>query len=69
QVTDAHALHVTVNDLLEDPKRAQRMGQNARRVFDANKGAVARTVAIVTARLASGPQTPNGTATNRPHGM
>jgi 3-deoxy-D-manno-octulosonic-acid transferase len=69
QVTDAHALHVTVNELLEDPQRAQRMGQNARRVFDANKGAVARTVAIVTARLASGPQPPNGAATNRPHGM
>jgi 3-deoxy-D-manno-octulosonic-acid transferase len=69
QVIDAHALHVTVNDLLEDPNRAQRMGQNARRVFDANKGAVERTVAIVTGRLASGHQTPNGTATNLPRGM
>jgi 3-deoxy-D-manno-octulosonic-acid transferase len=48
-VTDANALHVTVNDLLENPNRAHRMGQNARRVFDANKGAVARTMAIITA--------------------
>jgi 3-deoxy-D-manno-octulosonic-acid transferase len=69
QVTDAHALHRTVNELLEDPQRAQRMGQNARRVFDTNKGAVARTVAIVTDRLASGRQTPNATPTNRPRGM
>jgi len=69
QVTDVHALHVTVGDLLEDPNRAQQMGQNARRVFDANKGAVARTMAIVTDRLASGPQKPNGTAINLPHGM
>jgi len=45
------------------------MGQNARRVFDANKGAVAKTMAIITGRLASEHQTLNGTATNRPHGM
>ena len=49
QVTDARALHITVNKLLEDPNRAKRMGQNARRVFDANKGAVVRTMAIITA--------------------
>lgn len=69
QVTDANALHVTVNDLLENPNRAHRMGQNARRVFDANKGAVARTMAIITGRFAAGPHTPNGTTTNLPHGM
>ncbi len=69
QVTDAHALHVTVNDLLQDPDRAHRMGQNARRVLDANRGAVARTMEIVAGRLASRHQTPNRTATNLPHGM
>jgi 3-deoxy-D-manno-octulosonic-acid transferase len=68
-VTDANALHVTVNDLLENPNRAHRMGQNARRVFDANKGAVARTMAIITGRFVTGPHTPNGTTTNLPHGM
>ena len=69
QVTDVHALHAAVSDLLDDPKRAQQMGQNARRVFDANKGAVARTMAIVTGRLALGHHTLNRTATNLPHGM
>ena len=53
QVTDARALRITVNELLEDRDRAKRMGQNARRVFDANKGAVVRTMAIITGRLAS----------------
>lgn len=69
QVTDANLLHVTVNDLLGDRDHAQRMGQNARRVFDANKGAVARTMAIVTGQLAPGHRQPNGTATNLPRGM
>jgi 3-deoxy-D-manno-octulosonic-acid transferase len=67
QVINAHTLGVTVNDLLADRDRAQHMGQNARRVFDTNKGAVARTMAVITDQLASRNQPPKGDATDLPN--
>jgi 3-deoxy-D-manno-octulosonic-acid transferase len=53
QVTDANSIHITVNELLKDRDRAQRMGQNAHHVFDTNRGAVIRTMTIVIGQLAS----------------
>lgn len=53
QVSNANFLYITVNELLKDRDRAQRMGQNARRVFDTNRGAVTRTMTIITSQLAS----------------
>jgi len=66
QVSDANALYATVDNLLGDPNRAQRIGQSAHRVFDANKGAVARTMAIITGQFVSGSGKPSGTATDLP---
>lgn len=47
QVSDASALHRQAADLLQNPLRARDMGRQAAAVFNANKGAVARTVAVV----------------------
>ena len=66
-VADACALQAAVAYLVKDRHRGRQMGQNARRVFDANKGAVSRTVAILADPAL--PPTPNGTAANLPHGM
>lgn len=46
RVADARALQAAVLCLLKDRHRGLQMGQNARQVFDANKGAVAKTVAV-----------------------
>jgi 3-deoxy-D-manno-octulosonic-acid transferase len=46
-VADACALQAAVAYLVKDRHRGRQMGQNARRVFDANKGAVSKTVAIL----------------------
>lgn len=61
QVGDGKALHKTVNDLLNDRDRARKIGQSAHRVFDANKGAVAKTMAIITGQLVSEHRQPGGT--------
>jgi 3-deoxy-D-manno-octulosonic-acid transferase len=47
QVLDAPGLYRQAADLLKDPLRARKMGQQAAAVFNANKGAVKRTVAVL----------------------
>ena len=69
QVGDANALDATVNDLLGDRNRAQRVGQNAHDIFNANKGAVAKTMAIIISRMVSEPGRQGGTATDLPQGI
>ena len=53
QVTNFDSIFTTVQDLINNRERAQEMGQNAHRVFNANKGAVMRTMAIVSDQIES----------------
>jgi 3-deoxy-D-manno-octulosonic-acid transferase len=69
QVIDANALHLIVNELLSNRDRAQRIGQNARRVFDANKGAVARTMAVIGDLMATGYRPSNTAVAGLPDGL
>ncbi len=48
QVADAPGLYRQAADLLKNPLRAGKMGRQAAAVFNANKGAVTQTVAVVT---------------------
>ena len=48
QVTNPASIYTAVQDLINNRERAQEIGQNAHRVFDTNKGAVMRTMAIVS---------------------
>lgn len=47
QVADAAELRAAVETLLDDPPRAERMGQAARAIVDANRGATARTADLL----------------------
>jgi 3-deoxy-D-manno-octulosonic-acid transferase len=47
RVSDAPGLYHQTADLLQNPSRARRMGRQAAAVFQANKGAVTRTVAAL----------------------
>lgn len=69
QVGDTNALDATVNDLLGDRHRARRIGQNAHEIFNANKGAVTKTMAIITGRMVSEPEQQGGTTTDLPQGI
>jgi 3-deoxy-D-manno-octulosonic-acid transferase len=51
QVQDAAALEEAVARLLNDPKLAQEMGQNAERVVKENLGAIDRTVDMILEKL------------------
>ncbi len=51
QVGDAHALADSVVLLLRDAERRQVLGENGRRVVEANRGALERLMAIVMAQL------------------
>ena len=53
QVTDPESIYTAVQDLINNRKHAQDVGQNAHRVFEANKGAVMRTMAIVSGQFES----------------
>jgi 3-deoxy-D-manno-octulosonic-acid transferase len=51
QVADAADLRAAVEALLDDPERAARMGQAARAIVDANRGATARTADLLDGLL------------------
>ncbi|MCC6231382.1 MAG: 3-deoxy-D-manno-octulosonic acid transferase, partial [Verrucomicrobiales bacterium] len=51
QVGDAAELERALNDLLSDPTRCATLGANARRVVEANRGALERTVSTIVATL------------------
>jgi 3-deoxy-D-manno-octulosonic-acid transferase len=65
RVSGAAALQATVDELLKNRELARRVGRNARGVIDANKGAVARTVAIITALSTAGPRAPTAAPVDR----
>jgi 3-deoxy-D-manno-octulosonic-acid transferase len=48
-------LRAELASLLEDPVRAKRLGDNARRAIDENRGAAERTIALVADLLADSP--------------
>lgn len=52
QVRDAAELEAALDTLLSDPARREALGVNARRVVEANRGALERTVEIVLSTLA-----------------
>ncbi len=51
QVSDARGLERALDDLLGDADRREVLGRNARRVVDANRGALERTVTRIVATL------------------
>jgi 3-deoxy-D-manno-octulosonic-acid transferase len=59
QVTDPGSIYAAVQDILKNHKRAQDMGRSARLVFDSNKGAVMKTMAIVSGQLVSSAYRPS----------
>ncbi len=44
QVANANSLYETIVDILSDSDKARNMGEKAFRVFNANKGAVEKTL-------------------------
>jgi 3-deoxy-D-manno-octulosonic-acid transferase len=48
---DHQRLALELRDLLSDKERAEKLGSNARRAIDENRGATARTVEIVAEYL------------------
>jgi 3-deoxy-D-manno-octulosonic-acid transferase len=53
EVSDSDTLSVTVTDLIADQSRSRWIGENAYRVYEANRGAVERTMSIVSRPLQS----------------
>ena len=51
QVADEQALESTLADMLSDPNSAEKLGANALKVVEGNRGGVARTVEGVVAKL------------------
>jgi 3-deoxy-D-manno-octulosonic-acid transferase len=57
EVADAAALAAVVTQLFADPAGRQRVGENGRRVVDANRGSAARVLDLVEHRLTGNTQT------------
>jgi 3-deoxy-D-manno-octulosonic-acid transferase len=51
QVENANSLYETIADILSDNDKARNMGEKAFRVFNANKGAVEKTLKVIECQL------------------
>jgi len=51
QVENANSLYKTIADILSDSDKARNMGEKAFRVFNANKGAVEKTLKVIECQL------------------
>jgi 3-deoxy-D-manno-octulosonic-acid transferase len=51
RVKDVQSLYRTIEMLIADRKKAQKMGENAYQVYNANKGAAQRTLKVVAEYL------------------
>ena len=51
QVENANSLYETIADILSDSDKARNMGEKAFRVFNANKGAVEKTLKVIESQL------------------
>ena len=51
QVENANSLYETIADILSDSDKARNMGEKAFRVFNANKGAVEKTLKVIECQL------------------